>query len=188
MALKLNACLYGEIPLADAYVRVDAVNVTKDDEFNGKLQADLDATLDLIDAINADPELDAEADGLTEQERDDRRAARTEKLGPLERKRDNIQERLAAHPNGAMYWVAKLSVHKAKGATKLPAPTMDTFKIKEVRLVPSEESPIGIALEYRNDPEAAVTLVHLSKVDPTSWAYQAVCSLPEISRLNPVEA
>ena len=167
MALKLTAMIDGDVPLANAYVRSSLVGMDKDRDFNARLQAALDSVLDEIDAINADESMGE--------------VARTELLAPLHIKRDNLQERLAAHPNGALFIVAKLSVLTSASATKAKSvPDLDVKKFKEVRFLPG-------AIEYRNSDAGPVTTVAISGSDPVNWVYALVKSLPEVSALSPAD-
>lgn len=167
MAMKLTAMIDGDVPLANAYVRASLVGMDKDRDFNARLSAALDETLDKIDGISADEEMSE--------------AARTELLAPLHIKRDNLQERLALHPNGALFIVAGLAVLTGATAKKAKSvPDLDKKKFKEVRFLPG-------AIEYRNVETAPVTTVAISGADPIQWLYALIKSLPEVVALSPVD-
>lgn len=192
MALKFDAKLKGGVALPGAHVRVDTVMVTKDRNFTTPLRAQLDETLDRIDAVYADAALqplpastDDSKKEAKEREADNERraAARTELVGPLERKRDRLEERLRLNPNGATYWIVKLDVRvSAAAGERLDAPEFDVEKFREVRYV-TDGAFVGI--EYRPDADADVVRIETNTVDPTAIAYALLGTMPKYRTLAP---
>lgn len=178
MALPVTGKIKGgfTVPL---YVQLDTWTVGKDREFAKRLEAERDGVLDRIDAVNRDASLDPEAALLDESERAERRAARTDLLGPLEAKRDNINERLAEHPNGAAFIVVKVLARADKTSEPVPAPEWDAFKFREARFVEG-------AIFYRNDPAAPAVRVAIEGSDPQAWAFALLKSLPQVGNLPTV--
>lgn len=189
MGDRIDTTVRGGFAASRVYARIDHIVSGKERGFVEKLTIQRDDHLDLIDAINADKKLQplAEGDALPkgtslEAENARRAAAKTELLGPHEKARTILEERIAAHPGGARFWILDLHVTAPDGS-KADVPAWDKVKFREVRYIKGAKGAWSIG--YRNDPAAPETVVPVVGIDQVDHAYALLQSLPAYAALNP---